>query len=195
MECMEKELEILRDRMVGTGMFRTAARKLCDELTAKTKDVLLERGVELDKVTVVLVLRSGVVFLESVTEVFPTSPVGVVGLRRDEETLEPVIYYENLPPLSADTSVVVFDPMLATGGTAEAVVKMLVEKGAAPESVYFTGVVGAAVGFERLTGLIPKENILLAAVDPALDKDGMIVPGLGDFGDRYFGHTDQSVLG
>jgi uracil phosphoribosyltransferase len=78
--------------------------------------------------------------------------------------------------------------MLATGGSAEAAVARLIEKGAAPKNIYFTGIIAAQEGLALLAQHIPQENITLAAVDEKLDAHKYIVPGLGDFGDRYFGY-------
>ena len=82
---------------------------------------------------------------------------------------------------------VILDPMLATGGSACLAVELLVDEGYAPESIYFTGVVAAREGFERLAEVIPRPNITVVAIDPELNDKKYIVPGLGDYGDRYYG--------
>ena len=81
----------------------------------------------------------------------------------------------------------IIDPMLATAGTACLVAEMLVREGYATEAIHFVGVLAAREGMERLAGVIPPENISVIAVDPELDARKFIVPGIGDYGDRYFG--------
>lgn len=146
-------------------------------------------------IVIVLILRAGIAFFEAAIRVFPDAPVGVLGLKRNEQTLDPHWYYENLPSISGTCSVVILDPMLATGGSAEMAVERLEKRGADLKHTYFAGVVAAPEGIARLAELIPRENIVLAAVDEGLDEHGMIVPGVGDFGDRYFGYVGRAIIG
>lgn len=187
-------LKVLRDRRTGTAAFRSASHCISLNVSEKTAALLKEHGERMEKVTLVVILRAAVALLEPAIRIFPGAPVGVLGLKRDEKTLEPHWYYENVPRLSKRGAVVILDPMLATGGSAEAAVIRLVERGADARKVYFTGIVGAPEGLARLSGLIPRGNIVLAALDAGLDAHAMIVPGLGDFGDRYFGHEGHAVL-
>lgn len=188
---MDKSLAILRGRKTDTVAFRAAAEKLCALLMRKMKTLLRKHSIAEKDVTLVMVLRSGVALLPPALRAFPGARVGVLGLKRDERTFIARWYYENLPPLSPRSAVVILDPMLATGGTAEAAVARLVERGTAPERIYFVGVIAASEGFERLARLIPEKNIVLAAIDKKLDARKYIVPGLGDFGDRYFGYRPR----
>src|SRR3972149_6729408 len=96
-------------------------------------------------------------------------------------------YYENIPKLNKNSLVIIPDPMLATGGSFEKAARILIKSNARPENIYFTGFVGARRGYELAAKIIPEKNITLLALDPKLDKKKFIVPGLGDFGDRYFG--------
>jgi uracil phosphoribosyltransferase len=183
---MTVPLLALRDRMIETAVFRAESLKLCSLLVQEGRERLKKHGVAEDDVIVVPILRSGMAFLEPARLVFPDAPVGMLGMKRDERTLVPQWYYENLPKLSAQSTVVILDPMLATGGSASAAVARLVERGAAPGRIYFIGIIAAPEGYAELARHIPEENIILAAVDEKLDAHGYIVPGLGDFGDRYF---------
>lgn len=185
---MKKSLATLRDRKTGTAAFRRAATALCTALVRKTQALLKERGVSPQNIVVMPVLRAGLAFLEPALRAFPGAKAGVLGMKRDEHTFAPHWYSESLPPLGKRSVVILFDPMLATGGTAEAAVARLTERGAAAKNIYFVGVVAAPEGLARLAEHIPEENITLAALDKKLNKHNYIVPGIGDFGDRYFGY-------
>lgn len=191
---MQKPLDILRDRKTGTAEFRRAARDVCGRLMRKIRLHLRESMVGEQDVVIVIILRAAVAFLDPAAHAFPNASVGVLGLKRDERTLKPYWYYENLPPLSKKNTVVILDPMLATGGSAEAAVERLRERGADSRNMYFVGIVAAPKGISRLAELIPKEHIVVAAVDEKLDEFGYIVPGIGDFGDRYFGFIDHAII-
>lgn len=192
---MQTALDTLRDRSAKTAAFRDAAGKVCIQLMQEAKTHLQRSGVEPNDVIMVVILRAAIAFLDAAVHTFPDAPVGVLGMRRDEGTFAPHWYYENLPPLSKQSAIIVLDPMLATGGSAEAAALRLTERGAEARNIYFVGIIAAPEGVARLARLIPRENIMLAAIDAKLDASGMIVPGFGDFGDRYFGHAGHAVLG
>jgi len=115
----------------------------------------------------------------------PNAEVWHIGLFRDEETLEPVEYYSRLPVSPTVDVCLVLDPMLATGGSATAALGMLKRWGA--RWIKFVGVIAAPEGVQRLTAAHPDVPLYLAAVDERLNEMGLIVPGLGDAGDRLFG--------
>ena len=192
---MQKPLDVLRDRTAGTAVFRGVAKVICARLMRKTRFRLQESKVNEQDIVIVIILRAAISFLDAATEAFSDAPVGILGLKRDERTFKPHWYYENLPPLSNKSTVVILDPMLATGGSSEAAIDRLVERGAALKNIYFVGIIAAPEGLARLAELIPKEHIVLATVDERLDEFGMIVPGVGDFGDRYFGYGGRATLG
>lgn len=192
---MNDSLKTLRSEKTDAAAFRAAAREVCLSLTEKMGFVLAGRGISSEEVVLVIVLRSGVALLEPALSVFPGARVGVVGLKRDERTFVPHWYYENLPQLTKRSTVVILDPMLATGGSAEAVAMRLSERGADAKNIYFLGIIAAPEGRARLAQHIPEENIVLAAVDEGLTPQKLITPGLGDFGDRYFGYRDGGLHG
>lgn len=128
------------------------------------------------------VLRAGLGLLPGVLGVLPQATVGMVGLQRNEQTLEPEHYYRNLPPLDG-AWVLVLEPMLATGGSASAAVRAV----AGADQVTVLGVVATRTGIDRIVDDNPGTAIVTAAIDPELDDNGYIVPGLGDFGDRLYG--------
>lgn len=140
----------------------------------------------LDKqVVLVPILRAGLGMVEGVASMIPSAVVGHVGLYRDEETLEPKEYYSKFPTNIAESTVIVLDPMLATGGSAVAAIDMVKSKGA--KDILFIGLVGAPEGVKFLQEKHPDVNVYLAALDEKLNEQGYIVPGLGDCGDRLFG--------
>ncbi len=135
-------------------------------------------------IVAVPVLRAGLGLLSGVHDVLPTALVGMIGLERDAETLQAHRYYFKVPPLDG-TWVLVLEPMLATGGSASDAVMALDAEGAAQVTVL--SVVATQQGIDRIRSENPGVRIVTAAIDPELDENGYIVPGLGDFGDRLFG--------
>jgi len=137
------------------------------------------------KIVVVPVLRAGLGMVSGVLRLLPFARVGHVGIRRDEESLQPVEYYFNVPPQSEVRRFIVVDPMLATGGSAAAAIAGLKERGA--QHIVLMCIVAAPEGVRALTEAHPDVPILAAALDRELNDVGYIVPGLGDAGDRLFG--------
>ena len=137
------------------------------------------------KIGLIPILRAGLGMVEGVLEMIPTAEVWHLGLYRDERTLHPVTYYNRLPTPNRVQLSLVLDPMLATGGTAEASVDILKRWGC--ERVKYIGLIAAPEGIARLSAAHPDVAIHVAAVDERLNDIGYIVPGLGDAGDRQFG--------
>jgi uracil phosphoribosyltransferase len=123
--------------------------------------------------------------LDGVMQLLPVARVGFIGLYRDEETLQPVAYYEKLPPDLGARDVILLDPMLATGGSVSAAVKLVKEQGA--QTIRMLSVLAAPEGIARLQADHPDVDIYVAGIDRQLNDIGYIVPGLGDAGDRLFG--------
>ena len=137
------------------------------------------------KVTLVPILRAGLGMADGVMAVLPDAALGHLGMARDEHTLEPVPYYQKLPPDIHETEVLVIDPMLATGGSAIAAISFL--KKAGVTNLRFMCLVASPEGLGALHQTHPDILIYAAAVDRQLDDRGYILPGLGDAGDRIFG--------
>lgn len=176
----------IRNRSFSRDNFRNNADKLSIFLAQKTFKKIPER--KRNKVVIVMVLRSSLAMLPAFLKYFPASPVGFIGMKRDEKTAIAKKYYENLPKLNKNSIVIVPDPMLATGGSLGQTIEILISKGVLAKNIYYTGFIGAVFGVDLISKIIPNENITLLAVDPKLDSKKFIVPGLGDFGDRYFGN-------
>jgi len=141
---------------------------------------------ELEKpVVIVPILRAGLGMVDGIHNIIPNAKIGHIGLYRDEETLEPKSYYQKFPKTVTDSVVLVVDPMLATGGSASYAIDVLKKHGVL--DIRYVGLVGCPEGIQRLQKDHPDVSIYLAALDEKLDKNGYIVPGLGDCGDRLFG--------
>lgn len=137
------------------------------------------------KLAVVPILRAGIGMVDGILELIPTAKVGHIGLYRDPKTLEPVEYYCKLPADCAQREIFVVDPMLATGGSAVAAIRMLKEKGC--RKIHFMCILAAPEGLSRMQKEHPDVDIYVGALDEKLNDHGYIVPGLGDAGDRIFG--------
>jgi uracil phosphoribosyltransferase len=137
------------------------------------------------EIVLVPVLRAGLGMVDGIRRMVPTAKVGHMGLYRDEETLEPVTYYAKFPQSMPGSTVMLLDPMLATGGSASAAITELKKHGA--RNIKLVCIVGAPEGVHRVEKDHPDVDIILAALDVGLNDKGYIVPGLGDAGDRLFG--------
>lgn len=144
------------------------------------------QGVELkEKIGLVPILRAGLGMVEGIWELMPNAEVWHIGLYRDEETLQPVEYYNKLPVEPTVSVVMVLDPMLATGGSAVATVDIVKKWGV--KNIKYIGIIGAPEGVALMQEMHPDVPIYLGALDEKLNDIGYIVPGLGDAGDRQFG--------
>ena len=171
------------------------ANLICYEATRdlKLKDVEIETPIckttvkELagKKLAVVPILRAGLGMVDGVLQLVPAAKVGHIGLYRDPETLEPVEYYCKLPADCAQREVFVVDPMLATGGSSVAAIKLLKDRGC--RNIHFMCIIAAPEGVERMKKEHPDVDIYIGSLDEKLNEHGYIVPGLGDAGDRIFG--------
>jgi uracil phosphoribosyltransferase len=197
---VENSLVALRDVSTGTDTFRRHARLLTLILAfhvledLPTREVTVRTPLEetpgrvMDRnVIFVPVLRAGLAMLDAMSDFVPGSKVGFVGLERDEETAIAHSYYQKLPAQLADAETIILDPMLATGGSALATVDLLKKNRAS--SIRLACVVAAPEGIALLGERHPDVRIYTAVVDRGLNERKFILPGLGDFGDRYFGTT------
>ena len=123
--------------------------------------------------------------VEGIQRLIPQAKVGHIGLFRNEETLEPELYYSKFPSNIAESTVLLVDPMLATGGSCAKAIDILKERGV--KRIIYMGIVGVDAGINKVRERHPDIDIYLAAKDEKLNEKGYIVPGLGDCGDRLFG--------
>ena len=196
---IQHKIGYIRRTDTGTKDFRETiaeiANLICYEATRdlKLKDVEIETPIckttvkELagKKLAVVPILRAGLGMVDGVLQLVPAAKVGHIGLYRDPETLEPVEYYCKLPADCAQREVFVVDPMLATGGSSVAAIKLLKDRGC--KNIHFMCIIAAPEGVERMNKEHPDVDIYIGSLDEKLNEHGYIVPGLGDAGDRIFG--------
>jgi len=200
--CVQHKLGIIRDIETGHKRFRELATEItkfvCYEAlkNIKTREVMVEtpvatatcRQIDTD-IVVVPILRAGVGMLEGILELVPTARVGFVGLYRDEETKQPVTYYERFPRQIKGGTCIVIDPMLATGGSTVAALNLL--KGSGAEDIVVICIVTCPEGIALVEKAHPDVKIYAASIDDRLNEKKYIVPGLGDAGDRLFGTSHQ----
>jgi len=200
---MKKALiTILRNRNTSAPQYRQAADQLgtvlaveCDNLFPKAKmfvDTPLARthGVYYEhEFVLVPILRSGLVLLPPFMRFHPGASIGFIGTRRDEKTAIPELYYTKLPPINRDNPILLLDPMIATGGSAALAVKVLKEAGAVEKQITLISFIASPEGIAHFQKECPEAGLVVAEVDERLDEQKRIIPGLGDFGDRYFGTT------
>lgn len=193
------KLGLLRRDDVSTKNFREVANEVARLLTYEaTKDLETETmtvqgwagPVEVEeikgkKITVVPILRAGLGMLDGVLDMVPGVKVSVVGIFRNEETLEPVRYYVKLAGNIEERLALILDPMLATGGTLSHTIDLLKEAGCTNIRGLF--LVAAPEGIARIEKDHPDVHIYTAAIDEKLNEAGYIIPGLGDAGDKIFG--------
>ena len=193
------KLTILRDKDTSVKDFREIVSEIGMLITYEaTRDLpLTEKEVETPickttaptltgkKFAVVPILRAGLGRVDGVLRMVPSARVGHIGMFRDEETLEPHVYFCKLPKDVAERDIMVVDPMLATGGSADAAISALKERGC--NNIKLMVLVAAPEGIARIQSSHPDVDIFCGVVDKGLNERGYIVPGLGDAGDRIFG--------
>jgi uracil phosphoribosyltransferase len=169
---------------------RLMAFEITRDYPTRPRDVMTPlapcRGVELARgLTLVPILRAGLGMVEGISALLPSARVGHLGIYRDEATLQPITYYNKLPPDIAQTDVIVIDPMLATAGSVIAAIDVIKRTGASRIKVLC--LVAAPEGIRALGARHPDVQVYTAAIDECLNERGYIIPGLGDAGDRLFG--------
>jgi len=193
------KLTLIRDKTTGVKEFREAiselAMLLCYEATRDLplKEIEIETPVSVTKakvisgkkLAVVPILRAGIGMVDGILSLIPAAKVGHIGLYRDPETTLPVEYYCKLPEDIASREVIILDPMLATGGSAVAAIKMLKDRGVS--IIKMMNIIAAPEGVKAVQEAYPDVEIYCASLDEKLNDHAYIVPGLGDAGDRLFG--------
>jgi len=196
---VQHKLTLMRESRTSTAQFRQLLREISLLLayevtrglpmttrTIETPMCSMEAPqIEGKKLALVSILRAGNGLLDGILELIPAARVGFVGLYRDEETLQPVQYYFKVPTQLEDRTVIVVDPMLATGNSSAAAIDLIKQAGA--KDIRFLCLLAAPEGVERMKAAHPDVPIVTASVDKRLNDHGYIVPGLGDAGDRMFG--------
>lgn len=196
---IQHKLGLMREADISTKRFRELAREVSSLLTYEaTKDLELEEvtiqgwdgevkveQIKGKKATVVPILRAGLGMMDGVLEHIPSAKVSVVGIYRDEETLEPIPYFSKLVSQIDERLALVVDPMLATGGSMVSTLDLIKKHGCTDIKVLV--LVAAPEGLKVLEESHPDIEIYTASIDSHLNEHGYIVPGLGDAGDKIFG--------
>ena len=196
---IQHKISILRDKRTGTNEFRALIEEIAMLMgygalrDLPLKEVEVETPIETcmtpmiagKKLAIVPILRAGLGMVNGILALVPSAKVGHIGLYRDEVTHEPHEYYCKLPNPIEQRTIVVTDPMLATGGSAVAAVDFIKEHGG--RNIKFMAIIAAPEGLERLHKTHPDIQIYVGHLDRQLNENAYICPGLGDAGDRIFG--------
>lgn len=192
-----EKLSTLRDINTSPELFRSLVAELTSlliyEATLDLKTLTIDIETPLQKtsgtkidgvISIVPILRAGLGMVDSALQIIPKAKVWHIGVKRNEETLEPIEYYVKKPNVEKTGTCIILDPMLATGGSLSAVCSILKSWGV--NHIRYIGLLAAPEGIKRLQHDHPDVNMFVACIDSHLDKNGYIVPGLGDAGDRQF---------
>ena len=195
---IKRDVTLLRDKLTEPEAFREAVKRISTVLSVeisrdfKLTSFKVETPLETTEgyktsqdVVLVPVLRAGLGMVSGFLSILPNARVGHIGLQRDEDTLMPVEYYYKTPKNIDVATVILIDPMLATGGSASEAIKFLKKRGA--KNIIFACLVAAPEGIKKMEKDHPEVKIFGAALDRELNDKGYILPGLGDAGDRTFG--------
>lgn len=196
---IQHKISMLRDKNTGTNEFRTLIEEIAtlmgyealrdlplEEIEVETPiEKCLTPVISGKKLAIVPILRAGLGMVNGILALVPTAKVGHIGLYRDEETHEPHEYYCKLPSPIDQRTIVVTDPMLATGGSAVAAVDFIKQHGG--KTIKFMCIIAAPEGIKRLHEAHPDVQIYVGHMDRELNENAYICPGLGDAGDRIFG--------
>lgn len=196
---IQHKLSLIRDKNTGSKEFRELVKEVSMLLAYEVTRDLCTQDVEIEtpicktttqmlsgrKLGIVPILRAGLGMVDGFLNLLPAAKVGHVGLYRDPETLEPVEYYCKLPTDVSERDLIVVDPMLATGGSANAAIQFIKDKGAV--NIKFVCLIGCPEGIKAVQTMHPDVDIYIAHIDEKLNDHAYIVPGLGDAGDRLYG--------
>ena len=197
-------LAIIRDKSTDTANFKLALKTISYALIYEASKNIPMKTVEVEtpltktkckvfddnsQLILAPILRAGLGFCEVASEILPFANVHHIGMYRNENTLEPVWYYDKIKKIhdnKSKVSVIILDPMLATGNSAVDAVKNFIKKGVLEENITFVSLISSPEGLNKITSAYPKVKIITSALDECLNSKGYIVPGLGDAGDRIF---------
>lgn len=197
---IKHKLTYLRDKNTNPKEFRELVKEVSALMAYEiTRDLPLEE-IEIEtplmktkgyilstKITLVSILRAGLIMSDGILNLIPNAKVGHIGMYRDPETLKPVTYYVKLPVSISETKVFLLDPMLATGGSIVKSIDLLIEKNVKLENIDVISLVSAPEGISYIREYYENVLIYTISIDEKLNDHGYILPGLGDAGDRLFG--------
>ena len=199
MQMKTSLITTLRNQNSSTAQFREAAELVAELLaweTAQTLDYSAQpvqtplattEGSYLEhSVVLIPILRAGLSMLNPFLKVFKEAAVGFIGLKRDESTAMASLYYQSLPVIGPSDYVILLDPMLATGGSCAMAIDLLLEQQVQPKQIRYVSALASSPGLRAVRKRYPDLQFVIAQEDPELNAKKYIVPGLGDWGDRYF---------
>jgi uracil phosphoribosyltransferase len=197
-------LTVLRNNKTTRAEFRLATEKLGTILAFEVSQLLERKYYEVEtplekfpgdafknNVIMIPIMRSGLALLPPFLHYYEMAKVGFIGAKRDEETATPHLYYHNLPSITPNDDVIILEPMIATGGSVTASIQFLEQFGIREEKIIVVSIIGAEEGIAFVQKKLPKVRLVISQVDKELNKNKFILPGLGDFGDRYFGTEEH----
>lgn len=192
-------ITVLRNRNTSINQFRQAADQLGTVLAVESDALFPKATISVEtplahtqgvcfthEPILVPILRSGLVLLPPFMRFHPRASIGFIGTRRDEKTAIPELYYTNLPSFTRDNPILLLDPMIATGGSAALAVKVLKDAKALEKQITLIAFIASPEGIRNFKKQCPEVGLVVAQIDEGLDAEKRIIPGLGDFGDRYF---------
>ena len=197
-------LAIIRDKNTSCEIFKNAVKRityfLIIEASKNIKTISKEVQTPIAtakceifdlnyQIIIAPILRAGMIFCEVAQELLPFANIHHIGMYRNEETLEPVWYYDKRKELKKDKSkiqVIILDPMLATGNSAIDSIKNFLSKGILEKNIVFVSLISSPEGIKKVSSKYPKVKIITSHVDETINSKGYIVPGLGDAGDRIY---------
>ena len=201
---ISQNLSIIRDKNSDCEKFKNALKRItyplifeaCSSLPMET----IEIETPIEKTTaevfdtsaqliVAPILRAGMIFCEVVQDILPFANVHHIGMYRDEQTLEPVWYYNKIKKINSNKEkvfVIILDPMLATGNSACDAIKNFLDKQVKEKNIVFMSLIASPEGIKKVTSKFPKVKVVTASLDRQLNSKGYIMPGLGDAGDRIY---------
>jgi len=193
---------IIRDRQTNRSDFifysdrliRLVIEEALNYLPFQPKTIITPTGSEYQglewtqNICGVSIIRAGESMETGLREICQSVRIGKILIQRDEETSLPKLYYVKLPKDIADRYVLLLDPMLATGGSSKCAIKVLLENGVKEENIIFVNLIATMDGIMTVKETYPKVRIVTSEIDTRLNEQNFIIPGIGDFGDRYFGN-------
>lgn len=211
-KSIEYLLGIIRDKTTDIVTFRTVSKRLirliieeaiseeCDKEVirespiGKYNTIAMSKNFKDDYIAV-SILRSGNSMIDELMEIIPEISVGNVLVQRDEKTelKTPIYFFDKLPAELKNKKVFLVDPLLATGGSALAVINILVNKGIKSEDIVFLNIISCEIGLNAIFKEYPHIKVITASIDPVLMPNKYIAPGIGDFGDRFYGTNYKSI--
>ena len=199
--ALTHKIDQLRDAGLPSSVFRTIVEEITElEMIEATRKFKLEEyevetpickmvahRIAGKKMVIAPILRAGMGMEPAVKHLFPQSRTGFIGLYRDEVTFEPVEYFYKMPKNTDEREIFILDPMLATGGSADAAINKLKAQGCDGSNIHFICIIAAPQGVDLLQKKHPEVGLYIGTIDLGLNQNNYIVPGLGDAGDRIFG--------